>query len=121
MVHEFKNYRHINQRNFILTVGGTALAAIVIFFIYEFKLLRTPELEITAPAKDVAIQNDIFDLRGRADPDADLTLNGRPLYSGETGEFEERVYLEKGVNRLEFEAKNRYGKTTRITRYIVVQ
>lgn len=114
--------RYVNQRNFTLAVGGVVMAAIVGFFAYEFKFLRAPSLEVLAPTRDMVAESDSLDARGRTDDlDADLTLNGRPLYSGETGEFTERIYLVRGVNRLDFEAKNRYGKTTSITRYIVLR
>ena len=121
MIRPRRAERYITQRNFALAVAAAALAAIVGFFIYEFKFLRPPEIELLAPTRDIIASSEIYDVRGSVDPDADLTLNGRPLYSGETGEFTERIYLLKGVNRLEFEAKNRYGKTTRVTRYIVVR
>lgn len=114
--------RYVTQRNFILAVAGLFLAAIAGFFIYEFKFLRSPALVVSSPQRDIISDGTTFDVRGRTnDPDADLTLNGRPLYSGERGEFTERIYLVKGVNRLDFEAKNRYGKTSRITRYIVIR
>ncbi|MDP3727681.1 MAG: hypothetical protein Q8R35_03545 [bacterium] len=114
--------RYVTQRNFKLAVGGAAIAIVIGFFAYEFKFLRAPSLELFSPAEDMVADTDAFDVRGAShDPDADLTLNGRPLYSGETGEFSERIYLVKGVNRLDFEAKNRYGKTTTITRYIVLR
>ncbi len=111
--------RHINQRNFVLALAGAVIAAVLGFFAYEFRLLGAPDLEVSAPRQDIAVTENAFDVRGRGDPDANLTVNGRPLYSGETGEFIERIHLVPGVNRLDFEAKNRYGKTTRITRYIV--
>lgn len=113
--------RYVTQRNFALTVAGIILAAIAGFFIYQLKFLRPPALVVASPSQDILGDSTTFDVRGRGDPDADLTLNGRPLYSGETGEFSERIHLFKGVNRLEFEARNRYGKTTRMTRYIVVR
>ena len=113
--------QYLNQRNFVLVAAGAALLAIAGFFIYELKFLRAPELNVYDPARDLAIDKDLYDVSGRTDPDADLTLNGRPLYSGETGEFSEKIYLFKGVNKLEFEVKNRYGKTTKITRYIVAK
>ena len=113
--------QYVNQRNFFLAIAGIIFAAMVGFFIYEFKFLRAPFLEITDPPLDAVIESLLFEVKGRGDPDADLTLNGRPLYSGGTGGFTEKVYLFKGVNELEFEAKNRYGKITKIIRYIVVK
>lgn len=114
--------RHINQRNFKLVIGAAAAAAVIAFFIYEFKFLRAPDLEVIVPDRDTVADAGAFDIRGRTnDREADLTMNGRPLYSGETGEFAERVYLAKGLNRLDFEARNRYGKTTRVTRHVVAR
>lgn len=122
MIRRHIPHRYITQRNFKIAIVAAGSTLIIGFFIYQFKFLRAPSLEIFAPAKDIAVESDFFDVRGRTnDPDADLTLNGRPLYSGETGEFTERIYLVKGVNRLDFEARNRYGKTTILTRYIVVR
>ena len=111
----------INQRNFKLAVAAIGVALVAGFFIYQFKFLRAPLLEITDPPADIVTDQLAFDVKGRTDPDADLTLNGRPLFSGSTGAFTERVYLFKGVNRLDLVARNRYGKTTMITRYIVVR
>ena len=121
MFRERLDRRYITQRNFVLAVAAVVLAAIVGFFVYEFKFLRAPELKVLAPAADIATDALALDVRGRTDPDADLTLNGRPLYSGGNGEFTERVYLVKGLNRLDLEARNRYGKRTTVTRYIVVR
>lgn len=112
---------YFNQRNFILVIAGVALAAIAVFFIYQFKFLRPPAIEVKKPDRDIITQDSSYDVNGYADPDADLTLNGRPLYSGGSGEFTERVYLVNGVNKLEFEAKNRYGKIAKVTRYIIAK
>lgn len=120
MIRRIRESRYVNQRNFVLAVSGAALAAITGFFIYEFRFLRPPKLDLAAPARNMLVAGDAFDIRGLTDPDADLTVNGRPLYSGETGEFTERMFLSKGLNRIELEAKNRYGKTSRIIRYLVV-
>lgn len=122
MLPSYQRRRYVNQRNFVLAVSGLVLLAIVGFFAYRFKFLAAPGLEVLAPPKDIATADTAIDVRGRSDdPEADLTVNGRPLYSGETGEFVERLYLVRGVNRLEFEAKNRYGRTTTIVRYVVAE
>jgi len=111
----------VNQRNFKFAIVAFGLILILIFFGYEFKFLRSPNLEISSPDRDLTTDVNVYDIHGRTDRDADLTMNGRALYSGETGEFTERIYLVKGVNTLEFVAGNRYGKTTTVTRYIIVR
>ncbi len=113
--------RYINQRNFTIAISLAILALIAGFFISELKFLRPPTLEVSAPSQDIETESLVFDVRGRTDPDADLTMNARPLFSAANGEFTERVYLIKGVNELAFITRNRYGKTTTVTRYIVVK
>ncbi|OHA08849.1 MAG: hypothetical protein A3B37_00680 [Candidatus Sungbacteria bacterium RIFCSPLOWO2_01_FULL_59_16] len=113
--------RYVNQRNFTLAVAAAILAAIGGFFAYEFKFLRSPNLEVAAPAHDLATLERSIDIRGQTDPEADVTLNGRPLYSGETGEFSERLHLVNGVNRLEFVSRSPAGRATAVTRYVVAR
>jgi hypothetical protein len=111
----------LTQTNFKLALGLGGAILIAAFFIYEFKFLRAPRLVITTPNQNETIITNTLEVKGLTDPDADLTLNGRPLYSGERGEFSDTTLLQEGTNTLVFEAKNRYGKTSTLTRYIVVQ
>lgn len=59
--------------------------------------------------------------RGITHPESDLTMNGRVVYLNERGEFEERVLLAGGLNAFEFAAKNKFGKITKVVRYIFVK
>lgn len=63
----------------------------------------------------------VFMFSGTTHPEADLTLNGRVVYLDESGGFEERVLLAQGLNAFEFTAKNKFGKITKIIRYIFVK
>lgn len=112
--------RLITQQNLRILIASAIFIAVVGFFVFEFRSLRAPLLVVEAPDADAATTEQVIDVRGRTTPDADVTVNGRPLYIGSSGEFEERFSLFPGVNTLTFEAKNRYGKTTRIVRRIVV-
>lgn len=112
--------RYLTQRNFRILLALAVFAGVAGLFLYGMRSLRAPTLIISVPVEDAATTQDFIDVRGNTDPDADVTLNGRPLYIGSSGSFEERLYLVKGVNTLSFEAKNRYGKTTRVLRYLVL-
>lgn len=61
----------------------------------------------------------VFAFFGKTHPEADLTLNGRSVYLDESGGFEERVLLAQGLNSFEFAAKNKFGKITKVIRYII--
>lgn len=112
--------RLVTQQNLRILIASVTFVGVLGFFLYEFKSLRAPSLVIEAPNADMITTETAINVRGRTAPDADVSVNGRPLYIGSSGEFEERFSLFPGVNTLTFEAKNRYGKTTRVVRRIVV-
>ncbi|RJQ36341.1 hypothetical protein C4552_03580 [Candidatus Parcubacteria bacterium] len=112
---------YVSRKNVKRALAVILAAGIVGFFVYESRFLTAPDLTLIAPERDIAIAETVYDVRGRTDPDADVSINGRPLYIAPTGEFSERLQLFNGVNRLDFVAKNRYGKQTIETRYIIVK
>ena len=112
---------YFSRRNIKRAVAGVIGVGIIGFFAYESRFLAAPSLALAAPERDVAIEEIVYEVRGHTDPDADVSVNGRPLFIAPTGEFSERLQLFTGVNRLDFVAKNRYGKQTAQTRYIVVK
>ena len=48
-----------------------------------------------------------------------LTLNGKELYIGENGIFEDQVKLREGVNAIAFEARNIFGRSTQLVKNVV--
>lgn len=110
-------------KKIVYIILAVFLLAIFSFYLYyQFRFyFRNPELILEVPSKDLMITKSFIEISGKIDMDSVLTLNGRPIYSKETGEFRERVNLGDGLNTLEFEAKNKAGKVTRIIRYILVK
>lgn len=101
-------------------LATAAVFAVVAFFAYQFKSIRAPGLALSSPAGDMETAAGAIDVRGTTDPDADVSLNGRPLFIGPDGAFEERLLLIRGVNRIDVVATSRYGRQSAITRYVVV-
>ena len=109
-------------RRTLRLISITALALGVFVFIgYELRALQAPALDLISPTGDITIHETSFDITGRTNPDADVTVNGRPVFSGATGVFSERVELFQGVNEVLVIAKNRYGRATSESRYIIVE
>lgn len=105
-----------------IIVAIILLAAFSSYLFYQFRFyVRVPELILEVPAEDMVIGESHIEIKGRIDTGTTLTLNGRPIYIKETGEFQERVNLGQGLNALEFEAQNKAGKITKIVRYILVR
>ena len=95
---------------------------VLFYFGYEFRhVLLPPQIRVESPAHNMVVESDSVAIRGRIEKDADLWVNGRQLFADETGVFNDRAFLRKGLNILVFEAKNRFGKMYTATRYIIVQ
>lgn len=105
-----------------LIVAILSLAIFSFYLYYQFRFyFQVPELILEVPSGDLVISEPHIEIKGRIGSGSLLTLNGRPIYSTESGEFKERINLGEGLNTLEFEAQNKAGKLTKITRYILVK
>jgi len=113
----------LDSKKIVYIIVATILLAVFSFYLfYQFRFyFREPELILEVPEEDTIISELHIEIKGRIDTDTVLTLNGRPIYTKETGEFQERMNLGQGLNALEFEAQNKAGKITKIVRYILVK
>ncbi len=71
--------------------------------------LRGPLLTIEAPADGAAFVAPLITLVGTAENIAFLTLNGRQIFTDESGRFSERLLLQEGYTIITLEAKDRFG------------
>lgn len=105
---------------FVLSV----LAGLGIFFYFGYQLsflISAPKLIIATPMdKLFATWEPSIVMRGQLKEEARLSINQRPIALAEDGKFQERLYLAKGLNRIDLEAVNVSGKLTRETRYILL-
>ena len=101
--------------------------ALVLFFLiviaYAFfeaqGLLFGPTITVTS---DVTIMHSSYIvLRGHAEHISALSMNGREIAVTEQGVFEESYVLEPGINRIIFDAKDKYGRTAQKIVEIVYQ
>jgi len=109
------------QRAAIVSV----LLILLVFFVYLFSQARglfgAPTLELVDPAKDQVVNSRELELRGRVNPEAQLSLNGKGAEISADGEFAIKVELNEGVNEFVLEAVNKNGKVSRIERNIRYQ
>lgn len=83
-------------------------------------LLSAPELTITFPERELTfIHESSIVYSGIVREDAELSINHRPVALKSRGQFEERLYLAKGLNRIDVEIVNVSGKSSRDTRYVM--
>jgi cytoskeletal protein RodZ len=98
------------------------ILAILGYFIYQLDyLIAPPKLILEYPAQDLTINNSSIKISGQAEYSAKLTINGQQIFVDNNSRFSQEINLSPGLNTLQIEATNRFGKTSKITRFINVQ
>ena len=107
---------------------GAGVAAVSFFILGTFVALRltaflgVPLLSIEEPRRDaVFLPESVLRVKGRAERESRLTVNGREIRIDESGRFDEEIELPHGLNALEFTVENRFGKVARRMRHVVVE
>jgi hypothetical protein len=125
---DIKKLPELKEKLFVITPQRVAAAFIAVFmlivggyFYYELAFLGAPMLKIEAPSDDFITPDNFIEIKGKTESGADLTINGRPLYIGENGDFKDTINLAAGLNTLEFKAVSKNGKETKVIRRIFVK
>lgn len=84
-------------------------------------LLRPPKLEVFDPSKDIFIENVDFKIIGQTDPGSKVSINGQEITITGDGKFERQISLGKGLNTINIDSMNRFGKKNTVTRQIMVK
>ena len=121
--------RPLSAPRLVVTPGLILATATVVFVtlffgyvIYQYRSFAgAPILIIDQPQTDLTVSDPLLSVVGRTDPDAAVFLNGQEISTGERGTFSAHITLAEGVNTLNFIAKNKLGKESKITRTVVVR
>ncbi len=88
---------------------------------YEmYDSVSAPNLVVYLPA-DNAITNDYeIEVTGQVDNESKLKINGQEIFHDQSGNFNEAITLQPGVNIIEIEAFKKRGQSTIIYRKVLV-
>lgn len=103
-------------------ISGAALGLLIFgYLLYQLLfLIQAPDILIYEPSREFsAAPLPSIEVRGAIAKDARVLVNRRPVTIAENGGFQERLYLAKGLNRIDIEATNISGKSVSETRYIM--
>lgn len=106
-------------------MGILATAAFSVFLLAYFLInfvpyIFSPEIILdNLSTENLVVNFPEITIVGTASHIAELTLNGKKLYIGENGVFEETFGLKEGVNILKFEAASKLGRDTELVRRVV--
>lgn len=83
--------------------------------------LGAPRLTVIEPMDQETVERPLVRVRGVAEKESRLTVNGRELRMDERGNFNEEIELATGLNALEFFVQDKFGKVTKSIRYVLVK
>lgn len=103
---------------------GFIALGIVMFFIYLGWELSgfsaPPSLKIISPQENEKVTTDSVVVAGESDKEAEVFINGQPVFVDEEGNFREQIILNAGVNPIEILARNKIGRERRVARNVLV-
>jgi cytoskeletal protein RodZ len=82
-----------------------------IFYTYQ-QTMSAPLLDITSPENNHITEQDIVDIFGKTDKDAELKLNNDKITIHTDGNFSTSIKLAEGINTFKFSSKNPFNKET---------
>lgn len=110
---------NIRARNILIFVLAALFA---LYFLYEAKnLLFGFSAKILFPRDGEAFKTSDVRVSGKVFEASRISLNGRQIFTDENGDFSEELILSTGLNIIELEAVNKFGRTIRDRRQVVVQ
>ena len=114
------NQPYFELRSFIkVFLFGLGAFMVLVYVLFQARfLIIGPVVRLTTETRPV--YNDrIIEIVGQAENITDITLNGRPIYTNESGAFSEKLVLENGYTIMTIRARDRYGRETTLTRSFV--
>ncbi len=83
-------------------------------------LIAGPEIIVSTPKDGETITEALVIVTGTARRIALITLDGRQIFTDETGHFKEELLLAYGYNILELKAQDNFGRITTQTLHLVL-
>lgn len=112
----------ISPKKIVLIVFIIFLILVGLYFYREICfLVKAPKLELSQPPIDITVTEENFEIIGKTEPFAYLTINDQEVYIDKEGNFRSQINLSQGVNTIKIESKNRFNKANQIIRRIIYE
>ncbi len=106
-------------RTFLMAGAALAFAGYLAWQVHG--ILVPPQLSVYTPSDGSIINQPTTIVEGQTEKEAQLTVNGQPVMVNDQGQFEATIDLSQGLNTIAIVATKKHGKTTTVTRHIVVR
>ena len=107
-----------------IKIGLTAIVLIILFgYAYSRaeSFLQGPDIEIYEPQNGASVSTPLITISAEIKNAAHITLNGRQVYTDETGKLSETLLLAQGYNVITVTALDQFKRTETKTIEIIYQ
>ena len=104
----------------LLVLGLIAVFFIYLWFEYRF-LTGAPFLEVSQPANQQNINEEVIEVSGRTDSEAKVTVNNQEINIDISGKFTQQIRLAEGTNNIVVTATSKSGKVSKVERTVFLR
>lgn len=107
----------------LMKIGSLAVVGLAVVGYLGWQvhaLIMPPELTVYTPNDGVSTNSATLEIAGKAEDEAEVTINGDQVLLNRDGTFREEIALERGVNVITIEGKKRYSKSATIYRRVIL-
>lgn len=111
-----------SYRSIRLITFAAAIFAVLVYFGFQVRgILAPPPLAVDDPAADVAVTEPRITIHGTTQPEVTVQVNGQDVQVDRSGNFQETIDLQAGVNTLTVTASRKRSRTATVIRRVLVQ
>lgn len=107
-----------NDTKFWLRLG-TLIFFVLLIGVYSYyqsrKLIAGPEITIKSPQNGATVADPLVEITGIASNIKDISLDDRPIFIDEQGNFDEKLLMPPGYTIITFKAHDRFNHFTEKT------
>jgi DNA-binding XRE family transcriptional regulator len=108
-----------NPKKSLILIIALFIIAFSSYLIHQYYgLLGKPGLEIYSPEDNKQVTEEQLIIKGKTDLDNSVSVNGNLIQINNQGEFNYRLKLISGENKIVIEVTNRLGRKTREMRHV---
>jgi len=104
-----------HSRRLIKKILFISIVLFIVAYVYyqSISLATGPEIIIASPINGSTVTESLVIFSGTAENISHITFNDRPIFVNEKGEFSQALLVLPGLNIIEIDAGDRFGRTTK--------
>ena len=103
------------------TVGAAFLVFIALYTLFQARfIILGPRISISYPEDGTVATSSVINVTGIAHNVTFISLDDRPIFLDEKGNFSEKMVLSPGQSTIMIRARDRFGRETQISTRIVL-